>query len=201
MQSYGTARGLFSFLGFCAWILIIGGIGVALMSAAAVSEMARYSRASEVQILMSLLPGLGVSLLGVFGLALVQIGRASVDMAECTQQMLKVARDQLEVSRQGLLGRKSETISFGDARQTQPDETGPSFADMPEAPGTDTPEDDAGRLMPNNHEDMPGDDRVEPGRSIQYNGREIKRVGETYVAMGTAFGSLEQAKRCVDRST
>ncbi|MCE8540135.1 hypothetical protein KBY27_21950 [Ruegeria pomeroyi] len=102
MQSYAAARNLFSFLGFCAWCLILAGGGLAFVSGSTVAEMTRYGQMNELKVVMALIPGLGISLVGLLCLALVQIGRASVDSAEYGQQALKVARDQLEVSRQAL---------------------------------------------------------------------------------------------------
>lgn len=97
MRSYETARSLFSFLGFCAWsVVVIGGI-VALLGAGSVSQYAGGGAG-----LLAMVPGLGVTLAGLLLVAFVQIGRANVDTAEYTQQMLKIARDQLDVSKQSL---------------------------------------------------------------------------------------------------
>jgi len=97
MRSYETARSLFSFLGFCAWsVVVIGGI-VAILGAGSASQYAGGGAG-----LLAMVPGLGISLSGLLLVAFVQIGRANVDTAEYTQQMLKISRDQLEVSKQSL---------------------------------------------------------------------------------------------------
>ena len=97
MRSYEAARSLFSFLGFCAWsVVVLGGI-VALLGAGSVSQYAGGGAG-----LLAMVPGLGIALAGLLLVAFVQIGRANVDTAEYTQQMLKISRDQLDVSKQSL---------------------------------------------------------------------------------------------------
>ncbi len=97
MRSYEAARSLFSFLAFCAWSVVIVGALVALIGAGGGS---RYGGAGAGFLAMA--PGIGIGLSGLLLVAFVQMGRATVDTAEYTQQMLKIARDQLEVSKQGL---------------------------------------------------------------------------------------------------
>jgi len=57
-----------------------------------------------------------ISLLGLIFVAIVQTARASVDTAEYTQQMLKIARDQLEVSQQALRGAGHQVPGFASAK-------------------------------------------------------------------------------------
>ena len=77
MKSYETARNLFSFLGFCAGALIVLGVIVALMGGAAAQSFAR--NAGAVQVILGAMPGIMMAAVGVFGQAMVQMGRASVD--------------------------------------------------------------------------------------------------------------------------
>lgn len=107
MRSYEAARGLYSFLGFMAWVVIVFGIVIAFVSAASVSAFTGSSGG-----LLAAAPGIGIALVGFMKLALVQLGRAGVDIAEYTQQMLKVARDQLEVSRQSQKNGNEHAGSF-----------------------------------------------------------------------------------------
>ncbi len=62
--------------------------------------------------LLGAAPGIILAMLGFFGLALVQMGRANVDSAEYGQQALQVARDQLDVSRQSLQQGKQLAASY-----------------------------------------------------------------------------------------
>ena len=97
MRSYEAARSLFSFLGFIAWSVVVLGVLVALVSAAGGS---RFGGAGAG--LLAMVPGVAIGIAGFILVAFVQMGRATVDTAEYTQQMLKIARDQLDVSKQGL---------------------------------------------------------------------------------------------------
>lgn len=96
MQSYAAARSLFSFLAFMAWCAIIGGGLVAFIAGGAVSQFNR----SAMAMLPAIMPGLFIVVVGFLMLAMVQIGRASVDSAEYGQQALQVARDQLAFAKQ-----------------------------------------------------------------------------------------------------
>jgi len=107
MRSYEAARSLFSFLGFMAWSVIIIGVLVALVGAGGGS---RYGGPGAA--LLAMVPGFAIAIAGFIQLAFVQMGRASVDTAEYTQQMLKISRDQLEVSQQALRGNASTPTAF-----------------------------------------------------------------------------------------
>jgi hypothetical protein len=107
MRSYEVARTLFSFLAFCAWsIVVVGGL-VALIGAGGGS---RYGGAGAG--LLAMVPGLSIGIAGLLLVAFVQIGRATVDTAEYTQQMLKISRDQLEISKQGLNTQNSVPATY-----------------------------------------------------------------------------------------
>jgi len=101
MRSYEAARGLFSFLAICSWaIIIVGGI-VALVTGATIGSSFGGSP-NAMALIFAFMPGAGISLVGLYGLAMVQMARAGVDSAEYGQQALGVARQQLEVSREAL---------------------------------------------------------------------------------------------------
>jgi len=127
MRSYEAARNLFSFLGFCAWAIIALGIAIAFMGAAATSSMSRS--ASDMQLLLGAAPGIIMAIAGAFGLAMVQMGRTSVDGAEYAQQSLDVSRQQLEISKQILAQSNTAAASY---TAVSPART-PSNADTPDS--------------------------------------------------------------------
>ena len=102
MRSYEAARAYYSFFGFLSWCVIVLGAIVALGALTALGQMSRSFGGSSAIGLAGLIPGIAIMFAGFLGLVTVQIGRAGVDTAEYTQQMLAIARDQLQVSRQGL---------------------------------------------------------------------------------------------------
>ena len=97
MRSYGAARSLFSFLGYTAWAMIAFGLIGALNGANKISPYDPFGIG-----FVFIMAGIVVAAIGLFFLAIIQNARATVDTAEYTQQMLKIARDQLEVSKQSL---------------------------------------------------------------------------------------------------
>jgi len=125
MRSYEAARRICSFLENIGWLAVVGGVILAFVLAESVSSYARPGAAFAAAI-----PGIVFSVIGLFCVGGVQGWRSSVDTAEYTQQMLKIARDQLEVSRQSLRGNKTEALSFGDTVENETSSSGPSFADM-----------------------------------------------------------------------
>ncbi len=111
MRSYEAARSLFSFLGFCAWsVIVLGGL-VAMVAGGAVSNGFGGSP-SGLQVMLAAIPGLTLALIGFLMLAQVQVGRTSVDTAEYSQQTLDVSRKQLEVSKQALELNRSRAASY-----------------------------------------------------------------------------------------
>ena len=114
MRSYEAARGLLGFLGFLAWCAIIVGVVIAIGAGSAVSQTRSFGVGGGAMAgMMAAMPGLILAFLGFLALAQVQMGRAGVDTAEYTQQMLKIARDQLEVSRQAARQGDDPKKSFG----------------------------------------------------------------------------------------
>lgn len=109
MRSYEAARGLFSFMSFLAWSIIIIGGFLAVLGVAQGHRINPYQ--PEVSTVLALIPGVLLCLLGFGLLAMSQVGRASVDTAEYSQQMLQLSRESLEVSRQSL--RQGEQIKSG----------------------------------------------------------------------------------------
>lgn len=107
MQSYAAARSLFTFLAAIAWCAIMGGGLLATMAGTVVNQFSN----SLPTILSAILPGLAICLFGFLALAMVQIGRASVDSAEYGQQALQVARDQLAFARQVHLETRGEVAA------------------------------------------------------------------------------------------
>lgn len=175
MRSYETARKIFSALEILSWCVVAGGIILALVGA---SEAPRGS-----EFLLSM-PGILLSAFGVIAVAMVQTGRATVDSAEYGQQALKVARDQLEISRQSLkLQQGAPTSGFGDAG-VRPSETKAtsdtwqnSFADR-----------------------VASYDRSSENDQLDwdYRGKRIHRTENGFLLEGQTFVTLDAAKEHVD---
>lgn len=140
MRSYEAARGLFSFLAGCAWLIIAAGAIIAVMAAMAISNSGFGRPPSDAQVMLATIPGLSISFAGFLALAIVQMGRASVDTAEYSQQSLSVSRQHLELSKQLLEQGKTTAASFASlatrrlvpSTDTQTDQTeGASYSNQP----------------------------------------------------------------------
>ena len=171
MRSYEAARSLFGFLAFVAWLVVVVGGLVALVSAGSVS---RYAGGGAGLLAMS--PGIGIAIAGLILVAFVQMGRATVDTAEYTQQMLKIARDQLDVSKQGLKQARTAKQSYSEASST------------PDASPRSTKMSETAKPAPQ-----------EKAQDFStYRGHKIYRVGASYKAVGAVFASREEAVDAID---
>lgn len=192
MRSYEAARGMFSFWSFLAWGLIVVGAVAALLGFQAAAEISRFSRGSGLEAVLGFVPGFVLMLSGFFWLAFVQIARASVDTAEYTQQMLKVARDQLEVSRQGLNGAGQPAESFAQHPR----------ADADKANGYSTPSSYETDAVSQTSTDAMGLDAIFANGSDrgQYKGVELRKKGKLLLVENKSFLTLERAKQFIDEN-
>ena len=182
MQSYQAARSYFSFLSFLSWCVIVLGGLVAIVALFAIGSMSRNFGGSPLAGLSGIVPGVAIMFAGFMGLVLVQIGRAGVDTAELSQQMLKVARDQLEVSKQGLNQRGAGPTSFAKT-SASPETPSRSFGEHQQAsPSVRAPK-------PEN---------AAPKSEFSYRGRRIRLDNGHYLCNGRRFETEEAAKEHLD---
>ncbi len=190
MRSYEAARTYFSFLAFLSWCVIILGVIVAIGALTALGQMSRSFGGSPMAGLAGLIPGIAITFLGFLGLVGVQIGRAGVDSAEYAQQGLKIAREQLEISRQAL--KQGSILEKGYAK-LQAAKEGLQSEMIPSATAPATsyanakPAGEAGAEITH-----------QPGETIGYRGKTIRAVDAGYVFGGTIFATLDKAKARID---
>jgi len=182
MRSYEAARSLFSFLAFMAWSVVVVGVIVALIGAAGASQYGGSGAG-----LLAMVPGIGIGITGLILVAFVQMGRATVDTAEYTQQMLSISRDQLEVSKQGLKLQSVVPQTFAAAARTESaQEPKNSFAKQADK---SSPQ---GRMVEN----------LEPAQledqSTIYRGKTIRDVKGKLLYKGIPFETLLAAKEHID---
>jgi len=185
MRSYEAARSLFSFLGFMAWSVIIVGVIVAVIGMGGAS---RYGGGGAA--LIAMIPGISIGISGFILLAFVQMGRASVDTAEYTQQMLKIARDQLEVSRQALKGEGYQPKRYESIKAQGNSKGGFEKADF-------------GSVANGNSDEKPeAISKPAPamieGEKLEYLGQTITRKNGMYVTSGMSYDSILFAKTHIE---
>lgn len=181
MRSYDAARSLFSFISIVAWVCIVGGALAGLIGGNAASRMSY--RGDGMAFLMGMLPGVVIVIVGFLTLAMAQIGRAGVDTAEYTQQMLQLSRDHLNVSRQTL--RQGEELKQGfDALQTRSNAAPTaSYAGL-------------AAQEPNLSSD--GTPATAP-TDIEYKGRKVHVLKNGYRFLGMEFKTLEATHAYIDQ--
>lgn len=196
MRSYEAARSLFSFLGFVAWSVVVIGVLVALVSAGGVGRYAGGGAG-----LLAMVPGIGIGITGFILVAFVQMGRATVDTAEYTQQMLKVARGQLEVSKQGLSQGKALEQGFAALKQPQEENPATSFSD---AKARETPRQKELRERRERLEKPaePSQERVALGLEdgvLTYAGQTIQVKSGKFLTATMAFSDFKAARNYIDQ--
>ncbi len=190
MRSYEAARGLLSFLGFLAWCAIIGGILVAIGAGSAVSQTRSFGVTGGAMAgMMAAMPGLILAFLGFLALVLVQLGRAGVDTAEYTQQMLKIARDQLEVSKQSLKQGGAPQQSFEPLQLETPLSDGATD-------GATYNKSKAGTATPPSVKTP--SQTYQPGDFLTYRTKTIRVVEAGFVFSAQTYNTLEEAKAKID---
>ena len=192
MRSYEAARSVFALLELLAWGLIIFGAIIALVGGFGASEMSRWGGQSRgLAFLMGIIPGMSMAFGGFLLLALAQIGRAGVDTAEYSQQMLQLSRDQLEVSRQGLRQKDDEKGSF--VALKAPIEV-PKTASFGALVGALQPE-----AVAVQDERKPASKDAAPLEAVAFKDLEIQSLERGYRFKGIDFDSLDAARAYVDR--
>lgn len=214
MRSYGVARGLFSFLEVVAWLGVVGGI-LLFFNSPAGSDAGM----GIIGVLALAFLGVFLTISSLFMVALVQVGRATVDSAEYGQQSLDVARKQLAVSQHALRLRSEAPQSFvalqpADApaevaRSEAPSATA-SFAALNNEPPAevDLPPEPLPELEPE-PEPMPlVQSKPEPlftlvaagDGSYSYEGRRIRKVKEGYLYNGQLAPTPEEIAVQIDET-
>ena len=193
MRSYDTARGICSFLEFLGWVAVVGGGIIAAILAESVSRYARPDAMTA-----AFLPGLLISLTGLLFVGAVQGWRSSVDTAEYTQQMLKIARDQLEVSRQAISGKKIDLPTFAGKAEDTESPSGVSFADNV-ATETDRQANAAQLSEGQDQTALPSPKASKrPKKTIEYRGHKINQSAAGFLAHDVHFDTLEEAEKFLD---
>ena len=105
MRSYDTSRTIFGLVEALAWCGVIAGGFMFAIGMSAIFGSGRMG--GQVGVIL-MIPGVIFLVFGFLTIVMIQTARAGVDTAELTGQVLKVARDQLEVSQQLL--RQNDTM-------------------------------------------------------------------------------------------
>ena len=200
MKSYAAARAYFSFLEVLSWAVIAVGATALLIGFGAGSQVNTFSgRGSGALALTAALPGFALAFAGFLGLVFAQIGRAGVDSAEYGQQSLKIAREQLEISRQAAKQRAAQEQSYAalQAAKSELMNGEPGVTSERSASYASKPLPKAG---PEPVPALSGDEdelRV-LGKELTYKGQTAELIDGRWHMNGIAFDSRELVKDYID---
>lgn len=175
-RSYDVARNFFSAVLYLGTALIVVGIIGTFMSVGYLDNV-NMVRASSIWPVYVLPLSLFTAFVGLVAVGLAHHWRAGVDSAEYTQQLLKTARDQLDVSRQVLMKRGGTPKSFADVTDLQKD---------------------VAKSEALNDENDERPQQAHSESSVVYRGHEIQMLGEKYLSAGVTFKTLKGAKKYLD---
>jgi hypothetical protein len=167
-------------------VIVLGVIAV-IIGLGAAGQMGRGfgGGPSAMAYIGAVIPGFGIAFAGFMGLVVCQIGRAGVDSAEYGQQSLKIARDQLEISKQGL--KQGSVLEQGYAALQSAKE------ELKASSRTDMTDVSTASFRSINSSDARTD------KTIEYKEKTIRLENGSYVFAETAFSSLEAAQRYIDQ--
>ncbi|MEL7252797.1 MAG: hypothetical protein AAGL23_01380 [Pseudomonadota bacterium] len=178
MRSYNAARRLFSFLESTSWCLVVFGVITVGLMLFSQNQVSQWGMVAGIAVL-----GVGafMAVVGLLGVAQAQIGRAGVDSAEYSQQMLQIARDQLEISRQSLSGNANGKTTFATNVETK------------STKGIESASYEKPDAQPSAQSD--------PLHRMQYKGKSITIEDETYLYDGLSFETRDAVEAHIDALT
>lgn len=205
MRSYETSRVILGIAEFASWAAIVIGAIAALIAG---SAAAKYSGFGAPSFFALALPGIVVATLGLFGVVQCQLARAGVDTAELTGQILKVGRDQLEVSRDALRKTKAGDASFAALASKAPEIESPIIPKAGYATAAASREREETDALPPTTETSafkPFDEKFgltqlnEAATEFEYRDRKLQLTDGMYYLNGIAFPSAKAAKSYIDK--
>jgi hypothetical protein len=92
---YGTARFFLTLSEVMAWLAVFAGVVIAFVLGVQASKTG-FGQVSTSVVMIAAMPGAICSVIGIWSVVLVQVGRANVDIADMTHDLLVLSRKQLE---------------------------------------------------------------------------------------------------------
>lgn len=117
MQSYTTSRSIFSFVEFVSWVAVVLGV-IGAIAAFSIAADSGFRQLRVLTGLMAAAPFVVLSFLGLLSVLFVQVGRANVDTAKMTGQMLLLARKQTKML-EASYSNRDQTLAAGSERASK----------------------------------------------------------------------------------
>ena len=165
-QASGT---VFGFLEFFAWCAIILGVILAIMGLSSGGIIGSFTRNPPfLARVVAALPGSGITISGVYFLVVVQWARATVDTAEMTRELLRIAR--------------------GEQQPLAPEPSDPTLGEGQSSPNAAEPKIDGAQSQ--------GGDQTGRKKVSSFNGVDIFTDNRHYYVAGSdrLFGSIIECR-------
>lgn len=195
MRDYTTARSLFGLLQFIGWSVVVIGAIVALVGLTGAASM--RNSIGGLLALTAITPGLSLALAGLLLVAFVEIGRAGIDTAQNTQEILTVAKEQLHFYkvRPASSSNRAAIASAAGASAKAPAEAAPAAAAEPRP----TPANAARAIGYAQTEHKTAAAVEESVTRHVHRGIEIRQDGTNYLVGDRSFTSAWAAREHIDR--
>lgn len=179
MHEYRTARSVFGFTEFLCWSAVVIGVLVFLAGFAAGGRLGGSSFGGGAALggLAAAVPGMIITVFGLIGVVLTQIGRATVDTAEMTGKLLVNSNEELRISKANLGNQPRSTN--GSARGHIPQAVKPAAFNPVRPP---VPEEEQKPSIPV---------QVHPG-VLEYKGNHIRQTPTGIHYSDQKFRSIEE---------
>ena len=199
-RSYGTARFVFGFLEIAGWLAVAAGLIVILLAALAASQLNQYYPGGGAMVVaLTFGPGAGITIAGIFAVAQAQSGRAHVETAEMTRELLDLAGDAAMQPRQPRLPEPnaSAPASVPPDQTTRPAMRPADISRVePAMASTATVVAEAGREDDDPQAEEEEDDVIWPKEL--YRGVEMTIQGNGVFAGGQRFDDVDDAKAAIN---
>ena len=198
-RSYETARTIFGILEFVAWTAVVVGIIAAFAAASATGSS--FGRSAGMAVFLAAIPGVILSVVGLIAAAMVQNARAGVDSAEMSGHMLKIAEEQLKLSKEAHKASFAQSASFSQAQKSPAKPVAsadPASSDVPQT--SSAPKAVAAEATIGNRKEPPVFGQAPTLETITHDGFSIRRTEDAFFIGELRFTELEPAKAFIDEN-
>lgn len=199
-RSYETARTIFGILEFVAWTAVVVGIIAAFAASSATGSS--FGRSAGMAVFLAAVPGIALSVVGLIAAALVQNCRAGVDSAEMSGHMLKIAEEQLKISKEAHKASLAQSASFAQVQKSPAKPATPVAepASSDASAASPAPKVAAAEAIIGNKKEPPVFGRAPTLETITHDGVSIRRTEDAFFIGELRFTELEPAKAFIDEN-
>ena len=197
-RGYRVARFSFVLLALAGWISIVAGIAVAIAGfTGSAAEGSLFDGRNLLLQLASAAPGIGIMVGGLFGIAVAHSGRANVDTAAMTRELLKLAQQNAAAEGEP----EAEPLHAPPPPPPSPPARAPQPVPMPPAPRyQDTSARSRQLMLAPVRAPAPEPEREDDVEDEIYRQVKIAARDDGYYIRDRRFESIDDARLFIDRA-